>query len=224
MTNEELASQTLEQYNDPVFAAEYAESIDGRLDAWQTDEFLELVQPGGHILDAGCAAGRDVAYIANKGYKVVGVDLAAALINEAKKRHPELNFSIGDFTQLPFENNIFDGIWNRAALVHMPSQEFVQRALREFARILKPGGVISIRTKAQKPDEAETVVRKDKLSNRERFFRFQNKEQIEKDLSDAGFNIVSSQIYNELELADRVDNPAALRDESWLLIVARKNV
>jgi SAM-dependent methyltransferase len=222
MNDDDLSKQTLEQYDDPEFAAAYADKCESRLEPWEIDEFLAQLPKGSRVLDAGCAAGRDTAYIADKGYQVIGIDLAAALISEARRRHPGLEFVVGDFTALPFKDSEFDGLWNRAALVHMPSQELVRKSIQEFARVLKPGGVTMIRTKAQMEGGVSTAVRKDKLSDRNRYFRFQKQSEIEDDIRNAGFEIVSSRVFNELELADKYEDVSQLRDEDWVLIVARK--
>jgi 2-polyprenyl-3-methyl-5-hydroxy-6-metoxy-1,4-benzoquinol methylase len=47
------------------------------------EEFLPLVLPGGHILDAGCGTGRDSAAFLQRGFKVTAFDASKALVEMA---------------------------------------------------------------------------------------------------------------------------------------------
>lgn len=53
-----------------------------------------LISPGQRVLDLGCGTGRLLAEL--QPSRGVGVDLSAAMIEEARRRHPELEFHVGD--------------------------------------------------------------------------------------------------------------------------------
>lgn len=224
MIDKENASKsTLDQYDNPEFASIYAEKILGRADTQEISAFVDLVPQGAQVLDAGCAAGRDVAILSEYGLQPIGLDLSAALINEAKNRHPNLDFIVGDFTQLEFEDESLDGVWSRAGVVHVPDEATMRKVLSEFYRVTKPGGALAIRTKARREAQDQFVVRTDKLSNEERFFNLQDPAEFEQLVRGAGYTVISSETYNEREKFEAsYADPSMLRDEDWVLIYATK--
>jgi 2-amino-4-hydroxy-6-hydroxymethyldihydropteridine diphosphokinase len=217
-SDEELYRKTLGQYNDPAFAKQYAANIEERLDEWMFDEFLPLVPAEASVLDIACAAGRDAGYMMAKGFKVTGIDYSKELLKLARQKYPAIAFVQGDFTKLPFEDESFEAIWCKAALVHLPSQKEVKKALTEFWRVLKPGGAIMINTKAKLSGEVDTAVRTDKLSGRERYFRFQEEGAFHELLRSCGFEILQSKVYNEQKAVAYV----VLRNENWMMLIAKK--
>ena len=69
-------------------------------------------KPGSTMLDLGCGTGRHSKYLASKGFKVLGMDLAFSSIREAKKyESPSLRFVHADMRQ-PFGKNRFDYVFN----------------------------------------------------------------------------------------------------------------
>lgn len=53
-----------------------------------------LVPPGLRVLDLGCGTGRLLAAL--KPSRGVGVDFSPAMVDEARRRHPDLEFHVGD--------------------------------------------------------------------------------------------------------------------------------
>jgi SAM-dependent methyltransferase len=67
---------------------------------------------GARALDLGCGAGRHSRYLASKGLRVTGVDLAASSIKEARKsEHARLRFFRHDM-RVPFGRQAFDYVFN----------------------------------------------------------------------------------------------------------------
>lgn len=63
------------------------------------DFFVERVRPGERVLDVGCGYGAVAHSVASRaGARVVGIDLDARNVAEARRRfpHPELSFVAGD--------------------------------------------------------------------------------------------------------------------------------
>lgn len=120
------------------------------------DEFLRLVPKGGRVLDVGCGPGVDSGYMKAKGFEAVGIDLSKKMIDIAKRKFPQIEFQSGDFRELNFEPNSFDGILASFSLIHI-SKKDVPKTLKKFYRFLKVGGVIYVGLQAGKSMETFVV-------------------------------------------------------------------
>ena len=63
------------------------------------------------------------------------------MVAEGKKRHPELNFIVGDAHDLPFSDEQFDTVTCSFGFRNMNNPAL---ALQELARVTKPGGKLAI--------------------------------------------------------------------------------
>ncbi len=106
---------------------------------------------GTRWLDAGCGEGRVARALALRGAEVLGVDIAAPLIAEARRRARRLE-PLAARGRLQFETSglaaaglvqrgSLDGIVCALALMHVPR---VAPALKAWARALRPGGRLII--------------------------------------------------------------------------------
>lgn len=59
-----------------------------------------LVDPPARVLDAGCGTGRVAIRLAELGYDVVGIDVDAAMLMEARAHAPALDWRVGDLAEL----------------------------------------------------------------------------------------------------------------------------
>jgi SAM-dependent methyltransferase len=96
---------------------------------------------GRTILDYGCGHGMSSVVLARRGAVVHGFDLSQSYVDEAVKRAAvnEVDgvFQTADAHHLPYDTDTFDAVWGNAILHHLE----LDRAAREIARVLKPGGV-----------------------------------------------------------------------------------
>jgi trans-aconitate 2-methyltransferase len=99
---------------------------------------LELLapRPGERILDLGCGTGHLTAQVAAAGAEVVGLDLAPAMIDQARRAYPQLRFVTGDARDFAFEEP-FDAVLSNATLHWVKPPE---KAIACVARALKAGG------------------------------------------------------------------------------------
>jgi SAM-dependent methyltransferase len=92
------------------------------------------------ILDAGCGTGRYTAQFRQLGAEVIGVDFSHAMLGVARTRNPHIAFVEADLRRpLPFTENRFDRICCAQTLKHLPA---LGATIREFARVLRPEGVL----------------------------------------------------------------------------------
>ena len=111
----------------------------------QIGETLGL-KTGAHVLDAGCGEGWVALHLAQIfGYRIHGIDLLndPSIVESNKKKEKyaalDLEFTEMDYSDLKFPDNTFDGVYTIETLVHSPDYS---KTLKEFYRVLKPGGVL----------------------------------------------------------------------------------
>ncbi|MCC7127637.1 MAG: bifunctional demethylmenaquinone methyltransferase/2-methoxy-6-polyprenyl-1,4-benzoquinol methylase UbiE [Microbacteriaceae bacterium] len=96
---------------------------------------------GERILDIAAGTGTSSAAIAKSGAEVVALDFSEGMIEEGKKRHPNLEFVQGDALDLPFKSGTFDAVTVSFGLRNF---EDPRKGLKEMHRVLKPGGRVVI--------------------------------------------------------------------------------
>lgn len=186
MYSEEKLKEAIDTYN--KIASIYAKYTEDKLIQFQLARFESMLQ-GKRILDAGCGSGRDVLYFQEDGYDVIGVDLAEAMIEEAKKLAPGANLKNMDFRKMSFKDNSFDGIWSMTSLVHIPRDQIVS-TLQEFYRVLDNNGVLYISVKRGQGEKEEID---EKYENTSRTFVYFEMKEMEEYLKEAGFTILSAE-------------------------------
>ena len=71
----------------------------------------------------------------------LGLDAAVGMVAAARARYPEIEFRQGDAERLPFADASFDAVVAGFVVNHLPCPE---RALVEFARVLRPDGRVAV--------------------------------------------------------------------------------
>jgi SAM-dependent methyltransferase len=127
-------------------ADEYAARIDGELehkpfDRQLLDNFAAQVKGQGQVADLGCGPGMVTQYLQDQGVTVMGIDISPRMIQRASELHPKVPFKCEDFTRLEVLDNQWAGIVAMYSLIHLPREE-VQTVLRDFFRVLAPGGLL----------------------------------------------------------------------------------
>ena len=89
------------------------------------------------VLDAGCGSGRYLRELHDRGAKVIGMDLSAAMLNRARQTNTRI--ARADLRALPFDAMSIDLVVCGLALGDVAELEL---ALSEIARVLRPGGRI----------------------------------------------------------------------------------
>ena len=106
------------------------------------------------VLDAGCRLGYNSYAFALKGCrKVKGIDLSEKCISAAKKKfkgRKNMEFLLGDIRNLKvFKDSQFGITFCFGTIIYLDSIG-VRRALEEFVRVTKPGGIILISFQKEK--------------------------------------------------------------------------
>jgi SAM-dependent methyltransferase len=99
------------------------------------------------VLVVGCGYGRHVAYFARRGFDTTGLDASRAAIDmaheTAKEDGLDLVLTCASATKMPFPTAAFDAVYDHA-LLHNLSAEDRALAVKEYGRVLRPGGLLVI--------------------------------------------------------------------------------
>lgn len=93
--------------------------------------------PGQTVLDIAAGTGTSSEPFADAGVHVVPADFSLGMLRVGQRRRPDLAFTAADATRLPFADASFDAVTMSFGLRNVVD---VEAALREFARVTKPGG------------------------------------------------------------------------------------
>ena len=134
---------------DAQYLHEYEPLFDLARDRREVRRLLELLgelPSGSRVLDCPCGQGRHAHLLAEAGYNVDGLDYSKELLAVAKKRGtgPTLRYAQGDMRRLPSRwTNRFSAVVNlftSFGFFDEPADD--RKVLAEFARVLKPGGLL----------------------------------------------------------------------------------
>lgn len=100
------------------------------------------------VLDLGCGGGRNLLYLAKKGFELYGLDSSEEGVKMTKdsldKENLKAELIVGDaFKKLPYETGFFDAVMSIQVLEHAKLKD-IKNAIEEIKRILKPSGLIFI--------------------------------------------------------------------------------
>ena len=113
----------------------------GNLLKW-LDRELPAEQPCGTILEAGCGAAAFTPHLARRAARMQACDISSGQIAKNSETFPDIRFFTQDLGEpLACETASADVIWCSEVLEHLFDPAF---ALREFYRVLKPGGKLMV--------------------------------------------------------------------------------
>jgi SAM-dependent methyltransferase len=105
------------------------------------EKLRQIIASGDRVLDAGCGTGKffGMDFARKIGCQLVGVDLRQDL-----GANSEIDFGVrAELNRLPFSDGSFDVVNCRLVIEHV---DFPDTVLKEFYRVLKPGGRLAIFT------------------------------------------------------------------------------
>ncbi len=127
-----------------TLAAGYESWFDTAMGRFVAERELEMIlrllqlRTGESVLEVGSGTGYFLRQLAGRGARCTGIEPSPDMLSAALKRaHEDIDYVAGCGEALPFADGRFD------ALLYMTTLEFVQdvsSALREAARVVRPGG------------------------------------------------------------------------------------
>ncbi len=108
------------------------------------DCLIGLIPKAAKILDFGCGTGIPFdKYLADRGFKITGVDITPKHLKQARKNVPNAKFIEGDFSRINFVNQRFHAIIALYSIFHIPREE-QQNLFQKMHRLLENDGVALI--------------------------------------------------------------------------------
>jgi SAM-dependent methyltransferase len=145
------------------------------------EELLARLPERPEVLDAGCGAGRDLAWFEVRGVRGTGCDLSGGMLRQARTR-VRGRLVRADVRVLPFPDDSFDAVWCMAVLLHLPKAD-APAALVELRRVLRPGGLLAVTLKRGRGEGHEAAAG----GWPERFFARYQPAELATLLAEAGF-------------------------------------
>lgn len=181
---------------------EYYEATVGLDMSEQLQRFFELLPENAEVLDLGCGSGRDTVWLEEAGCDVTPMDGSPNMC-ELAGINTDKEVLCLTYGEMDFEE-VFDGIWACASLVHIPGEE-MDAVLGRITRALYPGGILYISLPL-----GEGMVRRD---GREYYCY----------TAGTAEELLARQ--SELEMIDiwTSADARAEQDRQWINILARKN-
>lgn len=137
-----MDSATLEAYD--RMAAAYAEEWEQQP---EPDDLYALVDEffvPGPVADVGCGSGRDTAWLCAHGFQAQGFDASAGLLAEARRRHPDLEFTHASLPTLEgVPDEAFANVLCETVLMHLEPAE-IEPAVRRLVELLRPDGTLYV--------------------------------------------------------------------------------
>lgn len=99
------------------------------------------LKAGEAVLDLGAGTGVSTQELARSGAYVVGLDISLGMLAVGRRTRPEVPLVAGDALALPFPDNTFDAVTTSFVIRNVAN---TPAALRELARVTKPGGRLVI--------------------------------------------------------------------------------
>lgn len=93
------------------------------------------------LVDLGSGTGHEGGWFLSEGFAVTALDLSPAHVDLCRSKG--LDAIVGDFYELPWPDERFRAAWCMSSIMHIPNAD-LNAVVDEFARILAPGGILSL--------------------------------------------------------------------------------
>lgn len=181
-----------------AYASRAREAYSSRL-----PDFLAQLKPGARILELGCGAGQDAAFMIGRGFAVTPTDGSLELASHAEARLG-MPVRILPFDRLD-ESDAYDAVWANACLLHVPFAA-LPAVLARIHRALVPGGLFDASYKAGDGEGRDTLGR---------YYNFPSREGLR-----AAYDRAAP--WSALDIAAGKGGGYDGVERTWLIAVARK--
>lgn len=150
----DVYSARARQFTNPLDICEFYSDGQHYSDAWfreTTDRIAAQIElsPTDRVLEIGCGCGVLMKHLVSRAANFVGVDLAAGVLEVARRELPQVTFVEASADQLPFADGEFDKCYAYQTIHYFGDLETARKSLGEMRRVVRPGGKILL---GQVPD------------------------------------------------------------------------
>ncbi len=121
-------------------ARRYRDEVRLRRPIADVRRFAGLARRDDLVLDVGCGPANDLRVLRDAGLHPVGIDLSAGALTEARTLLPRHPLVMADFTEPPFTDRSFHGIWMSGAFHHLARDRW-EPVLARLLRLVAHGPV-----------------------------------------------------------------------------------
>lgn len=154
MNTEEIKDLAIERHDIDAdhFQSTYSQNLDFRANVFlygrqqileELDHLLSQLPPDARVLDVGSGTGHLTKHIQDKGLEVVGLEPSKEMLKHARSNFPEIEFTEGISSRMPFDDCSFDLIVAFEVLRYLDSSEN-EDSYKEFERVLSARGKIFV--------------------------------------------------------------------------------
>lgn len=160
----EHPGSTAETREDGIFWSEYMTSYDKVFSSLppyreMMAKAVETLAQCNHVLDSSAGAGYLTKRLLDAGKQVTALEIHPEVLEilraNLKEHKDKLNLVVGDGQQLPFGDQTFDGV---ASILVLPFVDDTELYIREHARVLRQGGVITVAGPFPEVDSSNTAI------------------------------------------------------------------
>ncbi len=227
-----MAREDVEVNQSEEWALEIQRQLDsGQYPKWPNEAMVKVLfggsnylktpvkpQPDWRVLDVGCLFANNLLPFAEMGCDCHGVDIHPKMVETARtvagERGIQAEFKVGSNRALPYSDGYFDLLLSVGTIHYEGSEENVMAALKEFRRVLKPGGRCFISTTG--PDHE--IYKKAKLLGNHRYqitdFDFRNDQIFFFFDTERYFHQYLSQVFRKNEIGRELFEPTLFTENS----------
>jgi len=120
-----------------------------KADPYLTDQLLQHLKPSktGTYLDIGCGTGNYTNEFQKKEFQFIGIDPSNEMLEKAKLKNDQVEWSIGSAENTGLPENVVDGIIGSLTIHHWTHLE---NGISQLYKVLKPNGRLVIFTSTPK--------------------------------------------------------------------------
>ena len=96
----------------------------------------------GRTADVGCGSGRDAGWLTKNGFPTVGFEPSHGLLEEARRRHPDVQFQAAALPELEgIPAGSFSNVLCETVIMHLQPKT-IEPSVHKLLDITKPGGIL----------------------------------------------------------------------------------
>ncbi|XUW93629.1 methyltransferase domain-containing protein (plasmid) [Burkholderia sp. M6-3] len=135
-----MDTRTLSAYDQN--SASFAKDWDEQPPATDLHALIRKYFRPGRTADVGCGSGRDAAWLASNGFPTMGFEPSKGLLEEARRRHPDIQFQVAALPELEgVADASFQNVLCETVIMHLEA-ELIVPSVRKLLDIAEPGGTL----------------------------------------------------------------------------------